>query len=75
LSESAKLLLVQEYHRVSENLSTYRKKRDFEQTSEPKRRSQGGVLEAAAIRDPEHDATRLHYDLRLEFDGVFKSWR
>lgn len=56
------------------DLSTYRKKRDFEKTSEPS--GQAGV---ASSRRPrfviqKHDATRLHYDLRLEFEGVFKSW-
>jgi bifunctional non-homologous end joining protein LigD len=56
------------------NLSTYRKKRDFEKTDEPS----GEVKVAPAARRrfviQKHDATRLHYDLRLEFDGVFKSW-
>jgi bifunctional non-homologous end joining protein LigD len=56
------------------NLSTYRKKRDFETTDEPS----GEVKVAPAARRrfviQKHDATRLHYDLRLEFDGVFKSW-
>jgi bifunctional non-homologous end joining protein LigD len=56
------------------NLSTYRKKRDFEKTDEPS----GDVKVAAAKQRrfviQKHDATRLHYDLRLEFDGVFKSW-
>jgi bifunctional non-homologous end joining protein LigD len=55
-------------------LSTYRKKRDFDQTAEPS----GDVKVAAAKRlryvIQKHDATRLHYDLRLEYDGVFKSW-
>ncbi len=55
-------------------LSTYRKKRDFEKTAEPS----GDVKVAAGKRlrfvIQKHDATRLHYDLRLEFDGVFKSW-
>ena len=56
------------------DLSTYRKKRDFEKTSEP-----SGEARVASSRRPrfviqKHDATRLHYDLRLEFDGVFKSW-
>src|SRR3954451_18676145 len=55
-------------------LSTYRKKRDFEKTAEP-----SGAVKVAPAERPrfviqKHDATRLHYDLRLEFDGVFKSW-
>jgi bifunctional non-homologous end joining protein LigD len=56
------------------HLSTYRKKRDFEKTAEPS----GEVAVAPSKRRrfviQKHDATRLHYDLRLEFDGVFKSW-
>jgi bifunctional non-homologous end joining protein LigD len=55
-------------------LSTYRKKRDFEKTDEP-----SGDVKVAPSKRPrfviqKHAATRLHYDLRLEFDGVFKSW-
>jgi len=58
----------------SGNLKTYRSKRDFEKTQEP-----SGEVEIAASNRrrfviQKHDATRLHYDLRLELDGVFKSW-
>jgi bifunctional non-homologous end joining protein LigD len=56
------------------NLSLYRKKRDFEKTAEPS----GEVPVAPSKRRrfviQKHDATRLHYDLRLEYGGVFKSW-
>ncbi|MFC7052100.1 DNA ligase D [Hansschlegelia quercus] len=54
-------------------LETYKKKRDFKKTKEP-------AGDAAYVGDGDsyliqkHDATRLHYDLRLEFDGVLKSW-
>jgi bifunctional non-homologous end joining protein LigD len=59
---------------ADKHLSVYRKKRDFKKTVEPS----GEVAVAPSKRRrfviQKHDATRLHYDLRLEFDGVFKSW-
>src|SRR5512147_887222 len=56
-------------------LTDYRGKRDFEKTSEPsgastRRRTKGGPIFVIQ----KHDATRLHYDFRLEIDGVLKSW-
>jgi bifunctional non-homologous end joining protein LigD len=55
-------------------LAKYRAKRDFSQTREPS--GTGRVSDAAELRYviQKHAATRLHYDLRLELDGVFKSW-
>ena len=55
-------------------LAAYEAKRDFQKTAEPK--GAGGVRRSKALRFvvQRHDATRLHYDLRLELDGVFKSW-
>src|SRR5213594_3782413 len=56
-------------------LSTYRAKRAFDQTPEP-----GGLVPKPAPKPGGllivhmHDATRLHWDLRLEMDGVLKSW-
>ena len=58
----------------SRKLSTYRKKRDFEKTAEPSGELQVAPSERRRFVIQKHDATRLHYDLRLEFDGVFKSW-
>ncbi len=59
---------------ASDKLSTYKQKRDFQKTQEP---SGAAKLKASNRRRfviQKHDATRLHYDLRLELDGVFKSW-
>ncbi len=55
-------------------LSKYRAKRDFSQTAEPSGDTR--VAPSARLRYviQKHAATRLHYDLRLELDGVFKSW-
>jgi bifunctional non-homologous end joining protein LigD len=59
---------------VSEPLKIYRDKRDFTITAEP---AGNGPIAAAAFPRfvmQKHAARRLHYDLRLEVDGVFKSW-
>ncbi len=54
-------------------LSAYRAKRDFTRTSEPQAtRIAPGAAPRFVVQ--KHDATRLHYDLRLEIDGVFQSW-
>lgn len=58
--------------RKADSLKAYREKRDFRSTPEPK----GGGKAAKGRRYviQKHDASRLHYDFRLEFDGVLKSW-
>lgn len=60
--------------KTTDTLSLYRAKRDFSKTAEPS----GERPIAASNRNrfviQKHDATRLHYDFRLELDGVFKSW-
>ena len=55
-------------------LGTYKAKRDFTKTAEPS--GTKTIAEAGQRRFviQKHAATRLHYDLRLELDGVFKSW-
>ncbi|HEY7889030.1 MAG TPA: DNA ligase D [Steroidobacteraceae bacterium] len=59
---------------ASRRLSTYRAKRDFSRTAEPS--GSGTVARSAHLRFviQKHAARRLHYDLRLELNGVFKSW-
>jgi bifunctional non-homologous end joining protein LigD len=53
-------------------LSDYNKKRDFKKTPEPL--GKGSTANHFRFAIQRHDASRLHYDFRLELDGVLKSW-
>ena len=59
---------------ASQKLSTYRAKRDFTQTAEPAGDAHIRPSKRLRYVIQKHDARRLHFDLRLELDGVFKSW-
>ncbi len=59
---------------MAKGLSDYRAKRDFQRTAEPPGSAGVRVAPYPRFVIQKHDATRLHYDLRLEVDGVFKSW-
>lgn len=54
-------------------LSEYNRKRDFSRTAEP-RGEAAKIAQDNQFIVQKHDATRLHWDLRLEADGVLKSW-
>ena len=54
-------------------LAEYNAKRDFSRTKEPAGKA-GKSGKDRIFMVQKHDATRLHWDLRLEADGVLKSW-
>src|SRR5215475_2151736 len=55
-------------------LATYEAKRDFTKTTEPKGRGEVAASARPRFVIQKHAARALHYDFRLELDGVFKSW-
>jgi len=59
-------------HKSPEQLAEYEKKRDFAKTPEPKGLYEGGDNTGFVVH--RHHASHLHYDLRLEKDGVLRSW-
>jgi len=54
------------------DIATYNRKRDFTKTKEPKGRKLKGGGDSFVVQ--KHEASRLHWDFRLELDGVLKSW-
>lgn len=57
-----------------EKLAEYHKKRDFSKTAEPSGDDASSAAGLLRFVIQKHAATRLHFDLRLELDGVMKSW-
>jgi len=68
----AKKLPVSGKHKSPEQLEQYSKKRDFKKTPEPDPKITEAGGNAFVVH--RHHASHLHYDLRLEQDGVLKSW-
>ena len=64
----------QVFDMASSKLSKYRAKRDFTKTAEPSGHNRIAASNRLRFVIQKHAATRLHYDLRLELGGVFKSW-
>lgn len=56
------------------SLEEYHSKRDFKKTTEPKGEETEGRKEKLKFVVQRHAASRLHYDFRLEMEGVLKSW-
>jgi bifunctional non-homologous end joining protein LigD len=59
---------------MAERLQRYREMRDFSITPEPRGAARGAPGKRLRYSIQRHAATRLHYDFRLELDGVLKSW-
>src|SRR5690348_2507830 len=56
------------------SLKEYKTKRNFRRTAEPAGEVRRRAAKAPMFVVQKHDATRLHYDFRLEMEGVLKSW-
>ncbi len=58
----------------AKKLAKYQSMRDFSQTAEPSGAKPVAAGKRLRFVIQKHAATRLHYDFRLELDGVFRSW-
>jgi DNA ligase D-like protein (predicted 3'-phosphoesterase) len=59
---------------MSADLKKYRNKRDFKKTPEPQGVKKEKTSKSLVFVIQKHRASHLHFDLRLEWDGVLKSW-
>ena len=59
---------------MGKSIEDYREKRDFARSPEPEAAPPSEREGAPIFVVHRHDASRLHYDLRLEMDGVLRSW-
>src|SRR5215813_5907019 len=62
------------YQFLKMSLSLYHKKRSFKTTPEPSGKKKSSSKRGLRFVVQKHDATNLHYDFRLEMEGVLKSW-
>ncbi|MFD0277243.1 DNA polymerase ligase N-terminal domain-containing protein [Kitasatospora sp. NPDC127111] len=60
--------------RTTDTLAEYHRRRDFSRTSEPEGGRTGPSGDRPSFVVQIHDATAMHFDFRLEADGVLKSW-